>query len=119
MIIYLLMKVYLYIRIIAKYRLVGLIINNTQEIWIYMVQNLSSESMKNYITSLIPKGNKIINNVSTYYNWLNDADNGYKHSVHNHRHRNFGDGLDSTSHIEQLWHNLKYNITSNYNIIPS
>ena len=75
--------------------------------------------MKKIITSLIPKGNRIITSAAACYNWLNEPDSVYEHSVHNHGHGNSGEGLDSTSHIEHFWYNLKYNITSIYNIIPS
>ena len=36
----------------------------------------------------------------------------------NHRQGNFGHGIDSTSHEEQLWAHLKHIIKSIYYIIP-
>jgi transposase-like protein len=98
---------------------VGIINNNSREIRLEIVENRSAETMKKIITTLIPKGNRIITDAAACYNWLNDPDSGYEHSVHNHGHGNFGEGMDSTSHIEQLWHNIKQNITSIYKIIPS
>lgn len=53
------------------------------------------------------------------YNFLNNIDGGYKHSINTHGHGDFGEGLDSTSHIEQLWNHLKYLIKEIYNVIPS
>ena len=90
---------------------VGLINNYSREIRLEIVENRSAETMKKIITTLIPKGNRIITDAAACYNWLNDPDSGYEHSVHNHGHGNFSKGMDSTSHIEQLWRNIKQNIT--------
>ena len=46
-------------------------------------------------------------------------DSQYTHSIHNHAHGDLGVGLDSTSHIEQLWSQLKQIIKQIYYIIPS
>ena len=66
----------------------------------------------------MPAGNEIVTDGALFYNWLDNPQNGYEHSVHNHGHGDFGAGVDSTSHIEQLWHNLKHIIISIYYIIP-
>ena len=44
---------------------------------------------------------------------------GYIHSKHTHNGGDFGQGYDSTSHIESIWNQLKNYIKSIYNIIPS
>lgn len=41
------------------------------------------------------------------------------HHTHNHGNGDFGYGLDSTSHTESLWANIKSLIKSIYNVIPS
>ena len=75
--------------------------------------------MKKIITNLLPTGNTILTDGTSFYNWLDNPRNGYEHSVHNLVHCVFSAGVDSTIHIEQLWHNLKHIITSIYYIIPS
>ena len=52
------------------------------------------------------------------YSWLDDANSGYIHHVHNHGHGDFGIGFDSTSHIEQIWGRLKNLIKNIYYSIP-
>ena len=80
----------------------GFINNNTREIRLEIVENRSDETMKKIIISLIPKGNKIITAAAACYNWLNEPDSIYGHSVDNHWHVNFGERLDSTIHIDHF-----------------
>ena len=49
---------------------------------------------------------------------MSSQDSQYSHSIHNHSHGDFGKGLDSTAHIEQLWSQLKQIIKQIYYIIP-
>ena len=44
------------------------------------------------------------------YHWIDAHNSGYRYSVHNHSHGDFGYGLESTSHIKQLWAHIKMNI---------
>ena len=50
---------------------------------------------------------------------MDNADNGYIHHLHNYRHGDFGEALGSTSHIEQLWNNLKSIIKKIFFYIPN
>lgn len=59
--------------------------------------------MKKIINSFIPKGNIIITDGAVCYSWLNNTNSGYTH----HGHKDFGEALDSTSHVGQLWNYLK------------
>ena len=63
--------------------------------------------MKKIISNLIPTGNTIVTDGASFYNRLDNPRYGYEHSAHNLGHCDFGVGVDSISHIEQLWHNLK------------
>ena len=75
--------------------------------------------MEKIINSHIEKGNIIISDAATCYSWFDEINSGYTHHVHNHGHGDFGENIDSISHIEQLWHNLKFYIKKIYYLIPS
>ena len=96
----------------------GLINNKTRQIRLEIVENRNSNTIKNNITNYIPRGNIIITDGALCYQWLNDASNGYVHSVYNHGHGTFCYNLDSTSHIESLWSNLQSIIKSIYTVLP-
>ena len=54
------------------------------------------------------------------YSFLDNADfSVWEHETHNHGAGDFGFETHSTSHIENLWSNLKYQIKSIYNKIPN
>ena len=95
----------------------GLINNKTRQIRLEIVENRNSNTIKNIIINYIPKGNIIITDGAFCYQWLNDPSNDYVHSVHSHGHGDFCYGLDSTSHIESFWPNLKSIIKSIYTVI--
>lgn len=78
---------------------VGIINNRTREITLFLVEN--TETIKKILTKFI------VTDGALCYLWLDDPNNGYEYSVHNHGHRDFGYASDSTSHIESLWANLK------------
>ena len=44
---------------------------------------------------------------------------GYQHLSFNHGHGNFGEGINTTSHIESFWAFLKNTIKKIYHCIPS
>ena len=71
------------------------------------------------VNTYVPKGNIIITDGALCYSWLDNVDSGYTHHVHNHGHGDFGEALDSTSHVEQLWNNLKSIIKKIYFFIPN
>jgi hypothetical protein len=75
--------------------------------------------IKKIIGLHIPKGNTIITEGAMYYRWSDDPSSVYTHSMYNHQQGNFGQGIDSTSHVEQLWAHLKHIIKSIYYVIPT
>ena len=79
----------------------------------------NTDIMKKIIKSHIKTGNIVVTDGWSAYSWLGHPFSGYIHSMHNHAAGNFGYGLDSTSHIEALWNQLKYLIKNIYYIIPS
>ena len=52
-----------------------------------------------------------------WYNFVSRPDSLYSLSIHNHGFGDLGFDLDSTSHIEQSWSQLKTIIKQIYNII--
>ena len=53
------------------------------------------------------------------YCFLNIHNSGYSHLSFNHGHGMFGEGADTTSHIESFWAFLKDIIKKLYRYIPS
>ena len=64
------------------------------------------------------KGNCIITDGFVAYNFLDRIDSGYTHIKHNHGRGDFGFGVESTSHIESIWSQLKAKIKDTYYTIP-
>jgi len=74
--------------------------------------------IKNFINKYIETSNNIFTEGWSGYNFLNNNIN-YNHITHIHGGRDFGFGIQSTSHIESLWSILKSNIKSCYHVIPN
>lgn len=53
------------------------------------------------------------------YNYLDDVNSWYTHIKHNHGAGSFGFGIQSTSHIESIWSQIKSKIKATYNTIPN
>ena len=70
--------------------------------------------MKKLIERLVQKGNRIVTDNASCYNFLNHFGRGYNHSIYTHGHGDFGEGSDSTSHFEQLCKKLKQLIKEVY-----
>ena len=75
--------------------------------------------IKKIIKTQLQAGNIIVSDGWSGYHWLDEPFSSYIHSTHNHGAGDFWLGLDSTSHIESMWNQLKYYIKSIYYIIPS
>ena len=97
---------------------IGIIDIATRKIRLEYVNNRNTDTIKKIINAHIKKGNIIVSDSWGGYAWLNDENSGYIHSTHIHAQGNFGNGNDSTSHIEQLWAHLKLIIKKIYNTIP-
>lgn len=74
--------------------------------------------MKKIINTHIETRNIITSDGLAGYFRLDLPFSGYVHSIHNHGNGYFGNGLDSTRHIEALWSHLKTIIRKIYYIIP-
>ena len=54
------------------------------------------------------------------HSFLDDSNNSvWEHEIHSHATGDFSFGVNSTSHIENLWENIKYQIITIYNKIPN
>ena len=95
----------------------GAINNATKDFRLEAVKIRDSNILKLFITTYIERGNKIITDRWSGYSFLANED-GYDWDPHTHGAGDFGFGLSSTSHIEQLWHQLKDKIRKIYNSIP-
>lgn len=73
-------------------------------------------NQKNYRRH-IKRDNIIISDGVSVNSWIFSPNLGYLHSTHIHGLGDFGDGNDSTDHIEQLWAHLKHLIKKMYNSI--
>ena len=73
--------------------------------------------MKEFITTHIESRNKIITDGWSGYSFIDDLQ-GYIREVHIHEASDFGYGVNSTSHIESIWSQLKSVIKNIYYIIP-
>ena len=72
--------------------------------------------MKKIISKHIEQGNIIISDLWPTFNFLDDANSGYRHITHNHSNGSFGVGVNSSAYIENSLSNLKDKIKK-HNII--
>ena len=61
-------------------------------------------------------GNNVCIDGWTAYNYLDDPLSGYHHYSHIHGDGDFGIGVQSKSHIEAIWAQIKSKIKENYHI---
>ena len=89
----------------------GVCDNKSKDFRIVVCKNRNASTLKHFIKSIVPKGNNIICDGWKRYEWIEEANLGYVRYVHIHGRNDFGFGLESTSHIENL--NLFYFILFN------
>ena len=75
------------------------------------------DNLENFVYENFIEGTHFTHDGWNSYNFLNNNIN-YTHETHNHGAGDFGNGLHSTSHIENLWANLKKIITKIYGVMP-
>ena len=52
------------------------------------------------------------------YLWLDNINSGFIHLTHIHARNAFGEGIQSTSHVESLWSQIKNEIKCIYKMVP-
>jgi len=89
----------------VQYWIIGLINIQTKNIRLEIVTDRTEYIIKKIILHHIGIGNNVITDGWPSYNWLSSFN--YHHIRHIHGRNDFGYGMESTSHIEQIWHQLK------------
>ena len=98
--------------------LLGICDNNTKEFRIEASYDRDAETLKEFITSFVKKGNNIITDGWAGYSFLDEPGSGYRRIPHIHGGGDFGYGLQSTSHIESIWSQIKSKLKETYHIYP-
>ena len=86
---------------------------------IVLTKNRDADTLEKFIRRMVPEGNNIVKDGWAGYNWMDSDDSGYRRYQHIHGHNDFGQGLESTSHIESIWSQLKSEIKGIYKTIQS
>ena len=62
----------------------------------------------------VGKGNNFVTDGWGPYGWMDEIGSGYFRIIHIHGHHDFGNGDESSSHVESVWADLKLKIKSYY-----
>ena len=102
-----------------KLWLIGFTDNTTKDFHVVVTKTRDSNILEKFIRKMISTGNNIVTDGWAGYEWIEDANSGYRRYSHIHGHNDFGHGIQSTSHIESIWSQLKSQIKTIYKAIPS
>lgn len=83
--------------------LLGIINNNTKNFRIEPVINRDADTIKTFLTKYVGSGNRIVIDGWSGYDFLDHPLSGYRRYKHIHGRSDFGYGVPSTSHIENIW----------------
>ena len=87
---------------------VGIIKNsNLNNVRLNLTRIRYSTYLKRFVEGYVKKGNIIATDGQQGYSFINQANSDYKHLSFNHGHGLFGEGINTTSHIESFWTFLK------------
>ena len=99
--------------------LAGFIDTATKAVRIDIIPSRTSQNIEIFVRNHILPGTHIAHDGWAGYSFLDDDDvSVWTHETHTHAVGDFGYGLNSTSHIEQFWGQLKAIIKKVYYIIP-
>ena len=96
---------------------IGAVDNVTKDFRVDISFKRNEAVLKEFIMTHIERGNKLITDGWAGYSFIDDLP-GYTREVHIHGASDFGYGVNSTSHVESIWSQLKAIIKSIYYIIP-
>ena len=82
-----------------------------------IIRERNADNLKIFIYNHFREGTHFTHDGWNGYNFLNN-DQNFTHETHNHGHGDFGNGKNSTSHIEALGAEIKKEFFSIYGIIP-
>ena len=98
--------------------LLGICDNITKNFRIEASYNRDATELKEFITSYVETGNKIVTDGWSGYSFLDLPHSGYYRIQHVHGGGDFGYGVESASHIETIWAQIKSRIKENYHLYP-
>ena len=101
------MRVYLYDINGRQLQALGVTENSSKDFRTVLSFNRESDTLKAFITSNIALGNNLADDCWRGNDWINDRNSGYRRYEQIHGHNDFGYGLESTSHIKNVWSQLK------------
>ena len=96
----------------------GMTNNTTKDFRVVATKIRDTIHLKEFITRYISPGNKIITDGWAGYDWADSPNSGYIRYRHIHGQHDFGFGIESTSHVETIWAQLKMEIKTIYKTIP-
>ena len=99
---------------------VGIVCTTNKSLFRCIYTKISnSQYLRRFITKYLLAGNTICSDGLAGYNFMNNDNSPYIHMSFNLGGGNWGYGIYSTAHIEQIWSVLKKLIKSTYYAIPS
>ena len=98
--------------------LLGIIDNSSKDFHLEAVFNRDAITIKSFISKNVEIGNNIVSDCYSLYNYLDNNNVGYNHIRHIHGRRDFGIGIQSTSHVESIWAQIKSKLKESYHVIP-
>ena len=98
--------------------ILGIIDNVAKDFRTVASKTRDGATLKEFINRFIKRGNYIVSDGWSGYERAEEENSGYNHIKHIHGHRDFGYGIESTSHVESIWSQLKAEIKSIYYFIP-
>ena len=99
--------------------LLGIIDNQNKQFRLTHTLKRDAVTLKNFIEKHVPRGNRIVTDGWSGYDFLDHPNSGYIRSKHIHGGGDFGYGIDSTSHIESIWAQIESKLKETYHSIPS
>ena len=98
--------------------LIGICNNKTKDFRIEASYNRDAETLKAFIETYANKNSYIITDGWAGYSFLDNPNSGYTRIPHIHGGGDFGFALESTSHIESIWSQIKSKIKESYHLYP-
>jgi hypothetical protein len=93
--------------------------NKSKDFRVVLSRERDAETLKIFVNKFISAGNNLVIDGWNGYDWANNINSGYVRFIHNHGRNDFGRGVESTSHMESVWSQLKKQIFNIYKMIPS
>ena len=81
--------------------------NTTKDFHVIVTKTRDSNILEKFIRKMIHTGNNIVTDWWAGYECNEDVNSGYRRYNHIHGYNDFGKGIQSSSHIESIWSQLK------------